>query len=111
MRLDREGKPTKRPPGTYAPCVDKSSETGFGDGCLKGNAESHVEWLPEFDDALFFHESCKARGKFPDDPIVLSRAVRLEQAEKALERQRFARTISYEIVQIMLPHALWGGKE
>jgi hypothetical protein len=71
VRLDRNGEPLDRPPGTSPPC--RRSQ-----GCPKGTPENQRVLTDYNRKAWDFHKRCKLTGRWPDDELVIQRGVLLE---------------------------------
>lgn len=75
-----QGQPIERPRGNVAPCRRR------GDSCPKGCPEDPKTLSERNERALHFHRRCKVSGRWPDDGLVLDRAVWIEQIEEIFKR-------------------------
>ncbi|WP_437187864.1 hypothetical protein SH668x_001275 [Planctomicrobium sp. SH668] len=88
LKFGRDGEPLRRPRGTSAPCRRE------GHACPKGTPEV-PKTLSKRNRAAWMHfRKCKLTGNWPDDELVIERALALEDVLEEIQAIKEFRMIS-----------------
>ncbi|TWT58875.1 hypothetical protein KOR42_22620 [Thalassoglobus neptunius] len=101
VKCGRDKQPLKRPMGCPAPCRRE------GGSCPKGTPEKPVELSVRQAKAYEHFRRCRITGQWPDDELVMQRAVALSELEEGNSRRQQSDAIA-GAVQLAMVTALTG---